>query len=272
MPEIKKSKVRFTWNIAYQCNYRCSYCFFEGKWEEYGKRTVCLSPEKWIEHWQRIYDQYGPPYIVITGGEPFCYPNFIELIKKLSMISEHINISSNSSGNLKKFVKEIDPKNVSLSLSFQPEFDRLGDFIERLLFVRRHKFDGCINFVAYPPFLKDIRYYADKIRAIGEELKIIPFWGSYEGVDYPSGYSRAEKEGIGINEDWFKKVRKKGRACQAGHKAALIFPDCKVARCGQIGEKALVGNFLDPDFKLSGRPLPCDAEACPCDEDEVWPG
>jgi len=33
----------------------------------------------------------------------------------------------------------------------------------------------------------------------------------------------------------------------------------------------LIGNFFDLEFKLLDKPLPCDAEACPCDENEVWP-
>lgn len=261
--------VRFTWNMLYDCNYRCSYCFFEGKWEEYKKRNIYLSPDEWLERWKRIYDKYGPAYIIITGGEPFVYPDFIELIKKLSQISYHINISSNSSGDLNKFVQEIDPQKVSLSLSFQKEFDRLENFIQRLLFIRKHKFDGCINVVAYPPFLKDLDSYQAKFASIGEALKIIPFFGEYQGRVYPEGYTQEERGLIGIDDTWFKKVRKKGSLCPAGQKAALIFPDGKVARCGQIGEDMVLGSFFDSDFKLLDGPLPCEAEYCPCEEGEV---
>jgi len=264
-------QVRFTWNISYDCNYRCSYCFFEGKWEEYKKRNVYFSPDEWLQYWKKIYDRYAPPYIVITGGEPFIYPRFIELIKKLSEISYHINISSNSSGDLNKFVEEIDPKKVSLSLSFQPEFDNLDDFIQRLFFIRRYKFDGCVNFVAYPPFLKDIESYRARFASIGESVKIIPFFGEYQGENYPEGYTQNERQLIGIDDNWFEKVRKKGSLCPAGQKTALIFPDGKVARCGQIGEGMVLGSFFDPDFKLLDGPLPCEAEHCPCDEGDVMP-
>jgi len=264
-------KVRFTWNMLYDCNYRCSYCFFEGKWQEYRKRNIYLSPAEWLEYWKAIRDKYGPPYLNITGGEPFIYPNFIEIINKLSQICYHVDISSNSSGDLKTFVEQIDPQRVSLSLSFQPQFDILEDFIERVIFIRNHKFEGCLNFVAYPPFLKDIRAYKDKINSIGENLKIIPFFGIYGGRTYPGAYTQEEKELVGISEAWFAKVRKKGSLCHAGQKAALIFPDGKVTRCGQVGENMLLGTFFDPDFKLLDNPLPCDAEFCPCDEDKVLP-
>jgi len=166
-------KVRFTWNIVYDCNYRCSYCFFNGKWEEYGKRNIYLSVDEWMKHWNRIYERYGCCFILITGGEPFIYPNFIELIKKLSQIHYPINISSNASGDLGAFVEQINPERLSLSISFQPEFQNLENFLQKAKFLRMNKFDGCINFVAYPPFLKDLRDYVNKFKSIGEDLKII---------------------------------------------------------------------------------------------------
>jgi MoaA/NifB/PqqE/SkfB family radical SAM enzyme len=269
MPETPK--VRFTWNMLYDCNYRCSYCFFEGKWEEYRKRTVYFSPEKWEGYWRRVSDKYGPPYLIITGGEPFIYPNFIEIIRRLSQICYHINISSNSSGDLKGFVETIDPQKVSLSLSYQPQFDKLEEFLERLLFIRKHGFNGCINFVAYPPFLKDIGHYKDKFSSVNEVLKVIPFFGEYQGSIYPDGYTQAEQRLIGINDGWFKKVRRKSSICTAGQKTALVFPDGKVARCGQIGEDNTLGNFFDQNFKLLEDSLPCQAEFCPCDEGAVIP-
>ena len=243
MMKMDIPKVRFTWNIAYDCSYRCSYCFFDGKWEEYKKRNIYFSPDKWLEYWKNIYDKYGPFYINITGGEPFIYPGFIELVKKLLDISYHINISSNGSGNLVKFVEEIDNAKVSLSLSFHPEFENLEGFIQKLILIRKRGFDGCVNFVAYPPFLKDIPYYKDRVSYINEYLKVIPFFGSYDGRQYPEAYTQEERKSIGIDDNWFKKVRKNGSLCLAGSKTALIFPDGKASRCGQIGEAMLLGNF-----------------------------
>jgi radical SAM superfamily enzyme YgiQ (UPF0313 family)/MoaA/NifB/PqqE/SkfB family radical SAM enzyme len=266
-----RPQVRFTWNIHYDCNYRCSYCFFEGKWEEYKKRNIYLSVEEWMKYWGRVHRRYGRCSMLITGGEPFTYPNFIHLVDSLSQLHYPINISSNASGDLRSFVRQIDPRRVSLSVSFQPEFDRLESFLERVVFLRRHGFAGCINFVAHPLFLKDVEYYLERFESIGERLKVIPFWGEYRDVRYPYGYSRQERELIGIDEVWFNKVRKRGSLCPAGQRAALLFPDGKVARCGQIGERMVVGNFFDPGFKLLEQPLPCDAPACPCNEDEIWP-
>jgi MoaA/NifB/PqqE/SkfB family radical SAM enzyme len=271
MIQENKPQVRITWNIIYDCNYRCPYCFFEGKWDEYRKRTKYLSPAEWIVYWKRIYDKYGPSNIIITGGEPFLYPNFIELIKELSQISYHINISSNSSGDLEKFVEKIDPRKISLSLSYQPEFDSLEDFLERVVFLRKYNFDGCLNFVAWPPYLKNIHSIKDRFASRGEFLKIIPFFGEYHGNNYPESYTDEERKLVAIDETWFKKVKRKNSLCAAGQRTALVFPDGKVARCGRIGENMLLGNFFDSNFTLLDSPLPCEAEFCPCGEDQVLP-
>jgi MoaA/NifB/PqqE/SkfB family radical SAM enzyme len=258
-------QVTFEWNMLYACNYRCPHCIFEGKWEEYGPRTVYLSPDQWMTHWQRIYDQYGRVAIVVTGGEPFMYPDFITIIEKLSQMHHPINISTNSSGDLAAFVRHIDPARVSLTLSFQPEFDTLDKVVTRVRLLKHHGFStGYINFCAYPPYLPDLEKYITEANAAGETLKVIPFYGTYKGSNYPDSYTDDEKKLLGINKRWEDNVRRKGILCAAGQKSALIFPDGKVARCGQIGERVPVGNFFSADFSLLSAPMICDVDLCPC--------
>jgi len=104
---------------------------------------------------------------------------------------------------------------------------------------------------------------------MGEVLKVIPFYGTYNNTAYPDGYSEYEKKLLGINSVWEKNVKRKGATCKAGHNSALIFPDGKVARCGQIGERFPLGNIFKGDFKLLEAPMTCDAELCPCLEGEL---
>jgi len=220
-----------------------------------------------MKHWNRIYEKYGKIFLVITGGEPFIYPNFIDLIKKLSIVCSHINISTNSSTNLSKFIQEVNPADVSVSLSFQREFDSLSGFIERVKLVRKYNFKGCLNLVAYPPFLAGLQDDKNKLKSeTGEEFKVIPFFGAYKDVKYPEGYNQEERKLIGIDDAWFNNVQKRGDLCSAGHTSALIFPDGNVARCGQIGEKLIIGNLLDSNFDLLAMPMACDSEYCPCQE------
>ena len=268
----EEPKIRFTWIIHYSCNYRCPYCFYyEGSgWEILGKRNVYLAPDEWLEHWQRIYNKYGRCYVAITGGEPFTYPNFIELVNKLSRMHYPINISTNSSGDFSSFVKEVCPERLSLSLAFHPQFDDLSVFLERIEFLKKNNFDRQVNLLAYPPYLNNFKYYINTFESIGEKIKIIFFRGIYKDISYPIGYTEEEKNLIGFTQEWFNKIRKKGSICYAGKQSGLLLPDGEVSRCGQLWYNCIIGNFFDSDFKLLDQPQDCTVEACPCNEDILW--
>ncbi len=260
----KRGEIRFHWNITYSCNYRCRYCFFDGKWEEYGKRTVFLEPSGWEKNWRRIFEVYGSCFLVITGGEPFTYPGFIQIIRKVSAF-HRINISTNGSGNMENFAGSVSPERVSLTFSFHPGFNTLKKIISGIEFVREKGFKtDYINLCAYPPFIPKVEGYLEEAAGSGLKLKLIPFCGEFEGKRYPESYSDYEKEVLGMDGVWEDNVTRKGSLCCAGYRTALIFPDGKTARCGQIGEKHIIGDFFSDKFRLLEEPLPCEADICPC--------
>lgn len=266
------SPVRITWNIHWSCNYRCSYCFFDKHWTEYGVRNVYKPVEEWMPHWRRFHDRYGRAYLTINGGEPFAYPNFIELIRRLSEIHWPINITTNTSLHLEEYVRRVDHERVSLSISFHPQYHVLEDFLKMVRRLRGGGVQlGCINFVGYPPFLPDLPDAVARFRDIGESLKTIPFVGAYRGARYPESYTEEQKRLLGLGEDWVESKRHRDMLCRAGHRSALLLPDGKVTRCGQIGDPGIFGSFFDPAFALRDRPTPCCVEFCPCDEWKVLP-
>lgn len=274
MPEDEKPRVRFTWIIHYDCNYRCTYCFYyQGAgWQILKERNIYLSPDEWLNHWKRIYEKYGRCYIQITGGEPFTYPNFVELVYQLSQLHYPINISSNASRDLELFVKAIDPKRVSLCVSFHSQFEALDVFLDKVKLLRKNKFNGDICFLAYPPYLTNLEYYINKFESIGEResLKIIPFRGIYKEIAYPAGYTEEERSLIGLKQEWFANTRKKGSICYAGKQSGLVLPDGGVSRCGQLWYNCIIGSFFDLDFKLLDKPQICSVDMCPCNEDVLW--
>lgn len=257
--------VSFEWNIAYACNYRCPYCIFEGKWEEYGPRTAYHTVDEWMTYWQRIFDRYGRASILITGGEPFIYPDFVPLLNRLQALHYPINISSNGSSDFTAFAAACDPQRVSVSLSFHPEHEKLAAVLEKSAFLKRHGFaSNLINLCCWPPYVERLGEYSAQAAAAGEKLKVIPFCGTYGGKSYPDSYTAGERRILGMNDSWETNVKRRGTLCAAGQRSALLFPDGKVARCGQIGERHLIGDFFADDFRLMEHPLACDAELCPC--------
>jgi len=264
--------IRITWNIHWACNYRCSYCFFDKHWKEYGKRNVHKSLEEWMDCWKRLRERHGRAFVTVTGGEPFAYPDFVELMRRLSDIHWPINISTNTSIHLEEYARAVDHSKVSLSLSFHPQYQLIEEFVDKVRFLKRAGARlGCLNFTAYPPFLKDLPRYVRALEDVGEGLKTIPYVGELRGRKYPEGYDAKEKELLGLDGGWVDSKRREGALCPAGQRAALLLPDGNLTRCGQIGDDGVFASFFDPDFHLLYKPMPCAAKLCPCDEWKVIP-
>ena len=122
------------WHLHNSCQYRCPYCRLRGKWHQIKKLNTYLSPQEWMVHWKRLYDRYGSIRVEITGGEPFIYPDFIELIKELSLIHK-VKITTNMSGDIETFVREISPERVNLDLNLHPLFvNDLDAYIKKCFF------------------------------------------------------------------------------------------------------------------------------------------
>ena len=68
---IFPEKVFFTWDIMYECNYNCTYCFLNFEETKNYFKTKVLTPQQWFKIWKDIYDKYGESHMQITGGEPF---------------------------------------------------------------------------------------------------------------------------------------------------------------------------------------------------------
>jgi len=103
--QMKNGDIKFTWDIHYKCNFRCPYCWFFKCWETVEKLNVYLSPAQWMTHWENIHKKYGTVRIEITGGEPFMYPDFVELLSRLTLI-HNVKVTTNLSADMKDFVEK----------------------------------------------------------------------------------------------------------------------------------------------------------------------
>lgn len=263
--------IRIVWDIHYRCNYRCPYCWFEGSAVRELKK-VYISADEWIRRWDYLYRRYGAVHIEITGGEPFIYPYFQELIKGIS-IMHTIRITTNLSANIANFLSQINPERVKVISSFHPSFTELETFLEKVLLLKERGFGDTVIYVAYPPQLKQIKYFDEIFRQKGIVFSVTPFWGKYKEQNYPDNYSQEEREilipylGDDIKRVEFTLAKKspKGKLCRAGQQFALLGDDGMVFRCGQLKNK-VIGNIFDENFSFLDMPTPCEADSCPCDD------
>jgi len=236
-----------------------------------GHRSLYLSPEEWMVHWRRIYDKYGKARIEIVGGEPFIYPNFIELVKMISSLHS-VKITTNLSGNIERFVQEVNPELVDLDLNFHVLFIDLETVLKKTLLLKKAGFKGGICYLAYPPQMHKIQSLSEAFRKEGINFALAAFWGEHNGKKYPNAYTEEEKEMMRPYLGDIDRVTyhlnaqsPKGKLCNAGYTYAGVHSDGTVVRCGQLADKPL-GNITKEDFRLFAQPAKCESEYCPCNE------
>lgn len=286
--------VFFTWDIHYKCNYYCTYCFLHFEPETANIETVYLEPKQWIKIWDDVYKRYGSCQISVTGGEPFTYPHFMDLIFELQKLHT-FEFSTNFSWDADEFMSKVRPDRIRINSSFHPEFIEIEDFTKKLLLLRKNNYQVSITVVAYPPFLEDISGYKAKFEEKGFSLIIFPYRGPYQDKKYPEGYTDFEKDllkrlgaSVGseankeLYEVWVNKKETQERltVCRMGQEYAKIIPNGNAFRCCAAVHKDWggLGNIIDGSFNLSTEPLIClqHPQNCVCfkamivDEEEKW--
>lgn len=268
-----KNDVSFSWDLHYACNYRCAYCWWHGNWQHLSKLNRYLSVEEWKRCWGNVYNRYGSVHIEVLGGEPFIYPNFNELVIELSKMHT-LGVTTNLSVDIKDFVEQVDSKRVKIMPTFHPMFSDFDIFLKKMILLNERGFTNYVSYLAYPPQISLIDFYRNQFSRENISLFVMTFWGNYNGIEYPQGYTDEEKsiidgclgDRLGEKFQLVPKKDFKGKLCHAGHYYAVIQPNGTAIRCGGSGLNEVIGNFFDKNFKLLDRPLSCNAEFCKCNE------
>ncbi|NLB35433.1 MAG: radical SAM protein, partial [Elusimicrobia bacterium] len=174
-------------------NYNCSYCSVIHSEKVRWERTRYLSPEEWEEIWKKIYLRNGPCHLNITGGEPFVYPKFLEILRRI--LKYHtVGLQTNLSWDPEEFLAQIPLERVNICSSFHPEKVRLEEFIGSVKKLKDAGADISVNYVAFPPQLKELEKLVSESSLNGIMLTILPYTGQYEGRYYPKEYSKDERK------------------------------------------------------------------------------
>lgn len=89
----KRLPLSGTFELLPYCNMQCKMCYI-----------VHNRPVNWreslldVEFWDSIFDraiEQGMLYALITGGEPFLYPNFYDLMERISKKPVHLALNTN---------------------------------------------------------------------------------------------------------------------------------------------------------------------------------
>jgi MoaA/NifB/PqqE/SkfB family radical SAM enzyme len=277
MDNLLNGKRRFSWDIHWQCNYRCPYCWWQGRWDEIAIHNYYPGREKLTEAWARIYRLYGSAHIDISGGEPFLYPEFMEFINQITDYHS-LTINTNLSFEAKELVGKVKSgrKKIKINATFHPLFAGFKPFVEKASFLQDNGFQIGVSYLAWPGQIKDIPAYRKRFANKDFQICLLTFWGDYQGKKYPAAYTEREKEiinpilGERSGENFqVEPLVVQGMLCNAGYLYATIHPDGQVLRCGGGSwekEDSYLGNLFDKNFRLREAPYPCSSRYCPCNE------
>ena len=176
-----------SWRVNSYCNYDCGYCF--GRTVN-KKKLWRGNPD--LQKILSSFDRSGLTwFILLTGGEPFFHPHFIELCQGLTrkhLIALNTNLSHRK---VYDFADQIDAQRVrwihcSVHIKELQRLKLIDEFIRKFKYVEGKGFPIYANYVLYPPFLKDFDQDYHFFKSQGIILWPKLFKGLYTPVKIPS--------------------------------------------------------------------------------------
>jgi len=271
--------------MGYYCNFKCDYCYFtQAGWMNIQKmQGEPKSPDEMESAWENICRSYGNAKIYITGGEPFLYPGFVNILTRI--IKYHVvHVTTNLSLPVDEFIRKIPADKVEVNSTYHPLYMSIDEFVRQVIKLKSAGYRCGVCYLAYPAQLKEMINYKRYFKAQGIDMALTAYWGDYKDKEYPRDYNSSEKKYYRFAEDWnsesdegfaerFIKIDKtdnrnsveselsKGCTCYAGSRYATISVNGIAKPCGQINGPIL-GNLYDKTIKLLNGPYLCEAKFC----------
>ncbi len=261
------------WKVNQRCNFRCKYCFSVGT-NPYREHPACgrYSPRHIAQGFDRTGQSWG---ITMTGGEPFLYPDFVQLCQELTR-NHFLSIFTNlSTANALQFAQAVDPGRVfaiyaSLHITERERYGRLDQFIAYVLHFQKKGFKVRVDYVAYPPLFERLERDFKMLAARGvEHVSLQAFQGIYRSRLYPSAYNRQERgvfRRISTDDkelDLIAGTRSFfGQPCRSGQGFFYMNIGGEMKRCAATARS--YGNFFAGRYGLDKRPRPCPYPRCLC--------
>lgn len=259
------------WHLTNRCNFFCTYCFPQIR--AVLNRKSLDEPEPAAI--ARAFEQFaGPCLIHMSGGEPFLFPGFVELVERLAE-QHYISINTNLSTTelVGDFVAAVPPKRVSeiVAAVHVVERERLGlslaDYASNFLNLERSGFPVKPLYVMHPAQFDRVESDLRTLAGLGvRKTQVKVFKGVFGGKEYPESYSEQEREtlaSIGTEYDftdaYLAGIRQsfKGLACTAGTSSFKVDVRGEVRRCATVPTS--YGNLFDGSFQPDTAPRPCSA-------------
>ena len=161
------------------CNMNCDMCYVRLSREEMEAKGRLRTADEWLEIGRQMKD-VGVLFLLLTGGEPFLYPDFRRLYLELRKMGMIITINTNGTlidEDLAEFFGKYKPRRVNITLYGTDEetYDKLchypGGYEKTLRGIRLLREQG-VDVKVGGSLARANQDDLDKLLDIGEELDI----------------------------------------------------------------------------------------------------
>ena len=116
---INKIPLNGTFELSPVCNFSCKMCYVRKTMAQIKEeKKELINWKEWLSLAEKCKDE-GMLYLLLTGGEPFIYPNFKELYLELHKMGFLISINTNGTmidDETIEWLKEAAPHRVNITL------------------------------------------------------------------------------------------------------------------------------------------------------------
>lgn len=107
-----------TFELSPLCNFSCKMCYIRRTPEEVFALGGLQSVQQWLK-WARQAREAGMLWLLLTGGEPFLYPDFLALYEELAGMGFFLSINTNGvliDERALEVLKRAVPKRINITL------------------------------------------------------------------------------------------------------------------------------------------------------------
>ena len=282
--------------LTFRCNYDCSYCIshdINHPLHKHSAKTISNS----LNYLHNLYDN-KKTRLMFLGGEPFLYKNLLKVVDLLNN-NITVEVTTNLSISL-KYIKEHFSgysDKIIINASYHSEFADPDSFIEKLLYLKKLKFDITAGTAMHPDktlFNKSI-YVLDRLPNISKPQLLSKMGENNQifGKKYyytPQQLEILKKFSKKFSKETTKKFKAtyddkikyssffdivsqnldnfKGMSCYAGHQKVHIKENGNVypSACF-LNTGVKLGNMFKRTVKIPNSVVTCPFTFCRCQSD-----
>jgi MoaA/NifB/PqqE/SkfB family radical SAM enzyme len=260
------------WTPSLYCKNNCFYCpqRFIRESDPLAMRNDLL---KNIDLFLNFFNKRGKFAILLSGGEPFAFDGFMELVKGLTK-KHYLMLHTSLTEDISEFVSNINPKKVIfIRCGLHPKVLELdvnnkefSTFYDRVKILKRKGFKPIVCVPCRPEIFSMLPSIYDIFSKINVAVEPTVYISTEDYTQYDiSCVKKLMCTNVGIKQISYKSNIYTGKMCDTGWRDIVINYDGSITRCWHDKISSWVGNLYSDTLNLYDRPMPCvTTEPCGC--------